>query len=128
MLKQCIKAGILGNYVFMDSWFVTDNILQEIRKIRNGKLHVVGMCKKDKRKFEIDGKYYNAHTIIKLNEYNSKRICSCKKYKSRYFVISAKYRETPVKLFYIKYKKSKEWTTLLTTDETLGALFRDTQK
>ena len=120
MLKQCVKSGILGNYVLIDSWFVTDNILQEIRKIRNGMLHVVGMCKKDKRKFEIDGKDYNAHTIIKMNEYNIKRICSCKKYKSRYFVIRAKYRETPVKLFYIKYKKSNEWTTLLTTDMSLS--------
>jgi hypothetical protein len=24
MLKRCIKSGILGSYVLMDSWFVTD--------------------------------------------------------------------------------------------------------
>jgi len=122
MLKRCVKAGILGNYVLMDSWFVTDYILKEIRKIRNGMLHVAGMCKKDKRLFEIDGKERNAQTIIKMNENNSKRINSCTRYKSRYFVIYAKYKGLPVKLFYIKYKKSSVWTTLLTTDLSLSFL------
>ena len=117
MLKQCVKNGILGNYVLMDSWFVTDNILNEIRK---GMLHVVGMCKKDKRKFEVDGKELNSQTIIRMNENNSKHVRSCSKYKSRYFVKVAKYKGLPVKLFYIKYRKATEWTLLLTTDLSLS--------
>jgi hypothetical protein len=38
MPKQCVKRGILGSYVLMDSWFVTDTMLKEVRKIRKGKL------------------------------------------------------------------------------------------
>ena len=116
MLKQCVRRGISGSYVLMDSWFVTDFMLTEIRKIRKGMLHVVGMCKMDKRKFETDGKERNSHTIIVMNENDSSRVRSCNKYKSRYFVVYANYKGMPVKLFYIKYKKSNKWTILLTTD------------
>jgi hypothetical protein len=120
MLKRCVKHGILGSYVLMDSWFVTDFMLKEVRKIRKGLLHVVGMCKMDKRKFEVDGKERNSETIIKMNETDSRKIHHCRKYKSRYFVVVANYKGTPVKLFYIKYKNAKKWTLLLTTDLSLS--------
>jgi hypothetical protein len=120
MLKRCVKEGILGSYVLMDRWFVTDFMLQEIRKIRGGILHVVGMCKMDKRKFEVNGKERNSHTIIAMNENDSRKVRSCTKYKSRYFVVVAKYKGMPVKLFYIKFKRSKVWTLLLTTDLSLS--------
>ena len=119
-LQRCVKHGILGNYVLMDSWFVTDYMLKEIRKIRKGMLHVVGICKMDARKFEVEGKERNSKTIIKMNENNSRKIHHCNKYKSRYFVVVANYKGTPVKLFYIKYKKSNNWTILLTTDLSLS--------
>jgi len=120
MLKRCVRRCILGSYVLMDSWFVNDFMLQEIRKIRKGMLHVVGMCKMDKRKFKVDGIERNSQTIIKMNETNSQKVRSCTKYKSRYFVQVANYKGTPVKLFYIKYKKAKNWTILLTTDLSLS--------
>jgi hypothetical protein len=119
MLKRCVRIGILGSYVLMDSWFVTDTMLKEVRKIRKGLLHVVGICKIN-RKFEIEGKERNSQTIIKMNETHSKRIHSCRKYKSRYFSVVASYKGTPVKLFYIKYKNAKDWTILLTTDISLS--------
>ena len=120
MLKRCVKRSILGSYVLMDSWFVTEFMLKEIRKIRNGLLHVVGMCKMDKRQFEVDGKERNSQTIIKMNEHKSGKVHSCRKYRSCYFVVVAKYKGTPVKLFYIKYKNAKNWTLLLTTDLSLS--------
>ena len=119
MLKRCVRRSIIGSYVLMDSWFVNDYMLQEIRKIRNGLLHVVGMCKMDKRKFEVDGKERNSQTVIKMNEYESSKVHSCRKYKSRYMEVVAKYKGMPVKLFYIKYKNATKWTLLLTTDLSL---------
>jgi hypothetical protein len=83
-------------------------------------LHVVGMCKMDKRKFEVDGKERNSQTIIKMNENNSKKVHSSRKYQSRYFVVLANYKGMPVKLFYIKYKRATKWTILLTTDLSLS--------
>jgi len=55
-----------------------------------------------------------------MNENNSKKVHSCRKYKSRYFTVEAYYRGTPVKLFYIKYMNAKDWTLLLTTDLSLS--------
>ena len=120
MLKRCVKHCIFGSYVLMDSWFVTEFMLKEIRKIRKGMLHVVGMCKMDNRQFKINGKERNSQAIIKMNENNSGKVHSCRKYKSRYFVIVADYKGIPVKLFYIKYKNAKKWTILLTTDLSLS--------
>jgi hypothetical protein len=104
----------------MDSWFVNDFMLKEIRKIRNGLLHVVGMCKMDRRMFEVDGKERNSQTIIRMNEYNSHKVHSCTRFKSRYFAVIANYKRTPVKLFHIKYKNSTKWTLLLTTGLSLS--------
>jgi hypothetical protein len=119
-VKQCVKRGLLCSYILMDSWFVTDFMLKGVRKIRKGMLHVVGMCKMDKRQFCVDGKERNSQTIIKMNEHKSSKVHSCRKYKSRYFSVVANYKGTPVKLFYIKYKNAKHWTLLLTTDLSLS--------
>ena len=120
MLRRCVSKCILGNYVLMDSWFVNDYMLKEVRKIRKGILHVVGMCKMDNRLFEVDGKERNSQTIIRMNENNSRKVHSCSKYRSRYFVVVAFYKGMPVKLFYIKYKNAEKWTLLLTTDRSLS--------
>jgi hypothetical protein len=120
MLKRCVKRSIFASYVLMDSWVVTDFMLKEVRKIRKGMLNVVGMCKMDKRQFSVDGKERNSQTIIKMNENNSRKIHSCRKYKSRYFYVIANYKGMPVKLFYIKYKNANKWTLLLTTDLSLS--------
>jgi hypothetical protein len=120
MLKEAVKKGIIASYVLMDSWFVTDFTLTEIRKIRKGIMHVVGMCKMDKRKFEIDKKTYNSQTLIKMNETKVGKVHVSRKFHSKYIVVVANYNGTPVKLFYIKYKNASKWTLLLTTDLSLS--------
>jgi hypothetical protein len=54
MIKRVVKCGFLASYILMDSWFVTDDMFKNTRKIRNDLLHVIGMCKMDKRKFTIN--------------------------------------------------------------------------
>jgi hypothetical protein len=120
MLKRCIRHGILGSYVLMDSWFVSDFMFKEIRKIRKGMLHAAGMCKMNKRKFEADGKLRNSQTVITMNENQSSKVHCCSKYQSRYFCVVANYMGTPVKLFYIRYKRSTHLTLLLTADLSLS--------
>jgi hypothetical protein len=120
MLKRSIKSGIIASYVLMDSWFVTDFMLKTIRAIRGGMLHVVGMCKMDKRKFEINEKEYNSQTIIKMNETRRGRVHTSRKFHSQYMEVEANYKGMPVKLFYIKYKNAKDWKLLLTTNLSLS--------
>jgi hypothetical protein len=104
----------------MDSWFVTDFMLKSIREIKGGLLHATGICKMDKRKFEVNGKLYNSQTIITMNENKRGRLHACRKFKSKYMTLVATYSGTPVKLFYIKYKNANRWTLLLTADLSLS--------
>ena len=118
MIKRAAKR-LKASYVLMDSWFTCEEVIKSIRKIKRGSLHVVGMCKMDKRKFNIDGKELNSATIVKMHEVRSKIKCS-KKYKSQYIVVNAIYKGTPVKLFYVKYKRAKTWTLILSTDTNIN--------
>ena len=119
MIKRAAKRGLDASYVLMDSWFTCEEVIKSIRKIKRGSLHVVGMCKMDKRKFNIDGKDLNSATIVKMYEVRSKIKCS-KKYKSQYIVVNAVYKGIPVKLFYVKYKRAKTWTLILSTDTNIN--------
>ncbi|MDR1023513.1 MAG: hypothetical protein LBL94_09635 [Prevotellaceae bacterium] len=104
----------------MDSWFVCDYMLQSIRAIRGGLLHAVGMCKMDKRKFKVGDSEHSSQAITKMNEAKKDKVHLSRKYHSKYMVITAAYHETPVKLFYIKYKHAKDRTLLLTIDLSLS--------
>ena len=120
MVKSALKSKILASYALMDSWFVSDYMLRTIRSLRGGILHVVGMCKMDRRKFRVDNKEYNSQAIIKMNETKRDRVHLSRKYHSKYITVVADYNGIPVKLFYIKYKNAKSWTLLLTTDRLLS--------
>ena len=119
MIKRASKRGLKASYVLMDSWFTCEEVIKSIRKIKRGTLHVVGMCKMDRRKFTIDGKELNSATIVKMHQIRSKIKCS-RKYKSQYIVVNAVYKGIPVKLFYVKYKRAKTWTLILSTDTSIS--------
>jgi hypothetical protein len=117
MIKRAVKNGLMASYVLMDSWFTNDYMIKSIRSIRNGAMHVLGMCKIDVRKYTINRRELNSHQIITLNERKHSRYS--RKHKSRYIAVVADYKGERVKLFYIRYHKSKTWTLLLTTDLSL---------
>jgi len=120
MLRRACKYGILASYVLMDSWFTNHTMIQGIGKIRKGMMHVVGICKMDKRKFKLGEKELNSDAIIKLKETRKGNKHYSRKYKSEYMRVDALYKGTQVRLFYIKYKRSKNWKLLLTTDLSLS--------
>jgi hypothetical protein len=120
MLRRACKHGILAAYVLMDSWFTSDVMIQGIRGIRKGMMHVVGMCKMDKRQYMVDGRALNSEAIIKLKGAKKGGIHKSRRFKSQYIKVKATYKGTPVGLFYIKYKGAKIWKLLLTTDLSLS--------
>lgn len=119
MIKRAVRKGLKASYVLMDSWFLGEEVIKAIRGLKKGALHVVGVCKMDRRKFTVGEKEYNSHTIIRINESKGK-VRNNKKYKLQYIVVEALYKGVPVKLFYVKYKRSKNWTLLLSTDLSVG--------
>jgi hypothetical protein len=117
MVKRAVKNGLRATYVLMDSWFVSDYIIKEIRSIKDGMLHVLGMCKMDNRKYGTNGMEINSAQII--SRYSRKKGQYSRKHKSHYICIIADYKGQKVKLFYVKYQNAKVWNLLLTTDLTL---------
>ena len=118
MLKRAVRKGIKASYVLMDSWFTNDYMIKSVRSINQGMMHLLGMCKIDNRKYRLGEKELNSHQIIVC--YERKRVRYSRKHKSHYIPLVADYKGEKVKLFYLKYHNSKEWSMLLTTDLTLS--------
>ncbi len=118
MIKRAIRHGFNADYVLMDSWFVNDTIIAGIKSIKNSCLHVLGMCKLDTRKYSLNGKSFNTRELIV--KYARKRGHYSRKHKSQYISLVVDYKGNTVRLFFLKYKNSKNWTLLLTTDLTLS--------
>lgn len=118
MLKRAVKNGFHAKYVLMDSWFVNDFIIKEIRAIKSGMMHVIGMCKMDKRNYLIDSKELNSNQIIAIKERKYKKYS--RKFKSHYISMVADYKGQKVLLLYVKYHNARNWKLLLTTDLKLS--------
>ena len=118
MIKRAVKNGFSASYVLMDSWFVNDTIIKGIRAIKDGAMHVLGMCRIDNRKYLLNGKELNVKQLI--TRFARKKGKYSRKYKSRYIPLVVDYKGVRVKLFCVKYNNAKNWTLLLTTDLTLS--------
>jgi hypothetical protein len=118
MIRRAVKNGFVATYVLMDSWFVNDSVIKGIRAIKKGAMHVLGMCKIDRRLYTINKKKMNAHQLI--TKYERKKSKYSRKYKSRYISLVANYKGETVRLFLIQYNRSKNWNLIITTDLTLS--------
>ena len=118
MIRRAVKNGFIASYVLMDSWFVNDYMIKSIRSIKKGAMHLLGMCKIDRRKYLIGNKEMNAHQLIVKNQRKNSKYS--RKHKSTYISMVVDYKGEKVRLFFIRYNNAKNWTLLLTTDLTLS--------
>lgn len=118
MLKRAVKNGFMATYVLMDSWFVNDYMIKSVRSIRKGAMHILGMCKLDRRHYTVGKKEMNAHQLITKNEHKNSKYS--RKYKSTYISLVVDYKGVKVRLFLIRYNNANNWTLLLTTNLTLS--------
>lgn len=114
MLERAVRNGFMATYVLMDSWFVNDYMIKSIRSTKKGGMHILGMCKLDRRKYLVDKKGLNARQLI--TKYERKRGKYSRKYKSTYISLVVDYKGEKVKLFLIRYHRSKNRNVLLTTN------------
>lgn len=119
MIKRAVKNGFVADYVLVDSWFVSENFIKSIRSIKNSMLHVLGMCRMDKRKYEIAGNHYSAKALI-AKYGHTKRIC--RKLRMQYIKLCVKYKGTPITLFFVRqgYGEHTKWRLVVTTNTKLG--------
>lgn len=119
MVKRAVKHGIIANYLLTDSWFLCENMICEIRKIKKGAIHILSMCKMDKRKYSCDAGEFNAKDLLKLKKQNKKNITRSKKHKVYYIETQVEYKGIKLKLFFIRLTKRSKWRLLVTTNTSL---------
>lgn len=117
MIKRAVKHGFIADFVLTDSWFTSEYFIRSIRKIRKGILHLLGMCKMDKRNYLFEGQEYTARQLLQRFKSSKKR---CRKVNAYYIERSVFYKGIPLKLFFSRYSKRGKWHLLVTTDLTLN--------
>lgn len=113
MIKRAWRKGIRLPHALMDTWFVTDRMVAEIRKVGKGGIHLVGRVKMGNEKYSIGKRKYNVHELVSLHE---REALQCRKYKSLYFEQRVMMGETRVKLIFVKVGRNATWNVIVTTD------------
>lgn len=67
MLKNVLNAGIVADYVLMDTWFTTEPMIQSVLALG---LDVIGMVKQLKQHYYFNGKAYTLPELQKFVRYN----------------------------------------------------------
>ncbi len=117
MIKRAVKHNIIVDYVLSDSWFMSFEFISQIRKIRKGAIHVLGMCRMDKRKYQYDNKELTASELIQKY---GKKVKRSRKIKSHYVSLVVKYKGVKLQLFFTKQNRQKKWKLILTTNLELS--------
>lgn len=111
LIQNALKQGIIADYVLMDTWFTHEPMIGSI--LEEG-LHVIGMVKQLKQKYNYKGGNYTLkelRTLVPKN--NTSNILGS--------VIATTKNGIPVKLVYVKNRNNKrEWLTILSTDLSLS--------
>lgn len=115
MFFTAIYRGLRVDYVLVDSWFTCDALIQAIRSVKNKEVHLIGMYKFAKTKFEYQGK---SLTHAQINNMLGKpRRCRSLGY--QYKQARVLYQGVEICLFFSRRGKSDKWKVLLTTDTKL---------
>ena len=118
MLRRAVKNGVIAKYLLMDKWYFGKGLIKEVRRIKDGAIHVITLLKKKDTRFTVDGKPISATLLIQRQE--RKGLTTCRQYKSSYARVKAEYDGIPVQLFIIRYGKSTQYEVIVTTDMTLS--------
>ncbi|MDD4158046.1 MAG: hypothetical protein PHH64_01350, partial [Proteiniphilum sp.] len=115
MFFTAIYRGLRVDYVLVDSWFTCDALIQTIRSVKEQTVHLIGMYKFAKIKFEYQGKNL---THAQINNMPGKpRRCRSLGY--QYKQAKVLYQGVELCLFFSRRGKNDKWKVLLTTDTKL---------
>lgn len=117
MIRRAWKNGIRASYLLMDKWYFSAELMQNVRKIGDGAIHIITLLKDKRVKFNVNGREKSAKELMLLH---SKELKSCRKYKCRWTSLRAVYGGMPVKLFFVRYGRSTDFEVIVTTDTKLN--------
>ena len=118
MIKRAVKNGLIARYVLADSWFIHEPFINQIRNIKKGALHVIGMCNTNKN-FDVNNKNITTKALIAKHSKGKK---TNRKLRMQYFTLCADYKGISLKLFFVKqgYGNNNNWKLIITTDLKLS--------
>ena len=117
MLRRAVKNGFMAKYLLMDKWFFGKDFITEVRRIKNGAIHVITLLRDKKTGFTVNGVRMSAKTLIARQERIGFK--QCRDYKSLYATVDAEYYGISVRLFIIRYGRSTKYEVMVTTDTNL---------
>jgi hypothetical protein len=117
MIRNAIAKGIRFEYLLVDSWFVCDELITFILRLRI-KCHLLGMAKMGKTKYDFNGQSYTAKELIEKLKRNKKTKRS-RKLNVWYSLADVYYKGNHVRLFFCKTTHRGNWNVLLTTNRNL---------
>lgn len=116
MVKRALSKGLQVDYLLMDSWFTCWKFIELVSKNKKGKVHLLGMYKIAKTKFDFKGDRYTHSQIRNLQG----KAVRCRKLGLYYKQADVVLNGAPVKLFFSKQGKNGKWKVFLTTDTSLS--------
>ncbi len=116
MIRRATKRGFIPNYVMFDSWFTCAELINLVRRLAHGYIHVLAMIKGGKRKFPFAGLELTLGQLRHHLEERRKPIY-CRRFNTYYFTVECDLPGVgPVKLFISKIGRRGKWVALLTTN------------
>jgi hypothetical protein len=100
----------------MDSWFTCEPFVQAVFGVKNKVIHLLGMYKNCKTKFEYCQRLLTAYEI-------KKELGQTKRYKKSnlyYLDVVVKLNDMPIKLYFSRQGKNGKWKIFLTTNINLS--------
>lgn len=120
MVKDAIKNGHRFDYLLVDSWFTSKELVKFICS-RRIKCNLMGMIRMGNTKYATEFGELDAKKIVaKLKK--EKRIKKCSTLKCAYCMIDAELDGCQVRLFFCKRGRKGDWNGLLTTNISLQFL------
>jgi hypothetical protein len=115
MATRALKSGLSVDYLLMDSWFTCLAFVKLVHRYQRKGVHLIGMYKGAKTKFEIDGQWLTSSQIRNLLG----KPVRCRKLGYYYKQKEVLWDGHPVKLFFSKQGKNGKWRMFLTTNTSL---------
>jgi len=116
IVRRALKKKVEIDYLLMDSWFTCRAFVDLLIKHKKSGLHLIGMYKGAKTKFDMDGKEL---TYSQIRERLGKPV-RCRSLGYYYKQSVVKWNGTPVKLFFSRQGKNGKWKVFLSTDTSLS--------
>ncbi|WP_211061940.1 IS4 family transposase [Heyndrickxia faecalis] len=112
MIARAMNSGIDASYVLMDSWFTQQPLIKEITE--QG-LDVIGMVKKLKQRYFVDGKRVSLDELYRLAKPTGGKKGILRS------IHTTQANGVPIKVVFVRNRnKKRDWLAILSTDCTLS--------